>query len=266
MLSMIRSDLYRMVKSPLFYTLMVALVVVIAFGATLIWVSTLPWAIENFGPGANLGPGSFGTPTEELAFLVYGKAFAGSVPILLVFFLAYFFAADFEASAFKNLLQARGGRVSYALSALVVVVVAAVVYILLGMLATEIAYRLVGVVPVIPSFGELVRWFIQMVLVASAYGALTLLIVFLTRGKTASLLLGLFISSGMCESMIQFGLANTPSIPPLLRDCFDHYLAADARALSMNVMSGVGAYADGLVTFLIVGALCVLVMRRISLK
>ena len=59
----------------------------------------------------------------------------------------YYVAEDFKSGFIKNLVQARGGRASYAAVMILCSIVIAAVAVIIGMLVVEVALRVQGYVP-----------------------------------------------------------------------------------------------------------------------
>lgn len=260
MLSMIRSELYRIVKSR--YAIFYVIVFFVIAAAT-------PFALwlHNVWP-AFAETGFVEVPAEPLPSLqLYGVSFmSGSfVAIGVGVAVSEFVAEDFKSGYVKNLVQARGGRVSYAVAVVACALAIATATTLFGMLVVEGALRLQGYAPVQPPAAEALQWLVQVVLCCAAYATVAALIAIVTKSEAVAVLAAIFLGGGAVESVCKLVLANIPGIPVALRDCLDGYLATDLATLAQGAVCDPMAYVQAGATVLVVGAACVLVMRRRSL-
>lgn len=260
MLSMIRSELFRIVRSRF----------LIAYGTVFLLVAlATPFALwlSKVWP-AFAATGLVVVPVEPLPSLqLYGVSFVGGsfLAIGAGVAMGYFAAQDQKSGYVKNLVQARGGRVSYATALIVCSVVIAVVSTAAGMLVVEAALRLQGYVPAAPSSEEALQWFAQVTLCVSAYASMAVLLAVATGSESVSVFAAIFLGGGAAESFCQFILANIPGAPAALRDCLDGYLAVDLAMLGQGQVCDPMTYVQAGVTILVVGGLAALVMRRRAL-
>ena len=262
MLSMVRSELYRIVRSryAIFYAA-VFFVVAVANPLAL-------WLHSVWPAFAEAAAGLVVVPEEPLPSLrLYGAAFVGGslASMLVGVAVSSFVTEDFKSGFVKNLVQARGGRASYAVAVVACAVAIAVATTLFGTLVIEVALRLQGYVPVPPSSAEALQWFAQVTLCCVAYATVSALVAIATRSETLAVFVAIFLGGGAVESVCQMVLANIPGIPAALRDCLDGYLAADLSTLAQGVVCDPMTYVQAGATVLVAGAACVLVMRRRSL-
>ena len=260
MLSMIRSELFRIAKSSyiIFYTVVVFLIA--AATPFALWLHSV-WP-------AFAATGFVVIPEEPLPSLqLYGVSFVGGsfVAIGVGVAVSLFVTEDFKSGYVKNLVQAQGGRVSYALSVLACTLIIAAATTLFGMLVVESALRLQGYAPVAPTAMEALQWFAQTTLCCAAYATVTALIGIATKSETVAVFTAIFLGGGAIESLCKLILANIPGIPAALRDCLDGYLATDVATLAQGVVCDPMTYVQTGATILVIGALCVLIMRRRSL-
>lgn len=260
MLSMIRSELFLIVRSR--YTIFYAVVFFVIAVATpfALWLHNVwpAFAATNFVvvPAAPL-------PSLQL----YGVSFvSGSfVAIGVGVLVSAIVTEDFKTGYVKNLVQARGGRVSYAVAVAACALAVATATTLFGMLVVEGALRLQGYAPVAPSAADALQWFAQVALCCAAYATVAALIAIATRSEAVAVLAAIFLGGGAVESVCKLVLANIPGIPVALRDCLDGYLATDLSTLALGAVCDPMTYVQAGATVLVVGAACVLVMRRRSL-
>ena len=257
---MVRAQLFRIVKSRFF--LVYAIVCFLFALAT-----PLALWLHNVWP-AFAATGFVEIPAEPLPSLqIYGVSFVGGsfIAIGMGVAMGYFVAEDLKSGFAKNLVQARGGRISYAVTALACALVLAAATTAFGMLVVETALRLQGYTPVAPSAAEALQWFAQTALCITAYATIVVLLAIATKSDTVAVLAAVFLGGGTVESLGQLVLANIPGVPSVLRDCLDGYLAADLNTLAQGAVCEPMAYVQAIVTVLIVGTASILVMRRRSL-
>ena len=260
MLSMIRSELYRIVKSRFSIYYAIVLFVIAAATPFALWLHSVWPAFAETGFVV--------VPEEPLPSLqLYGVSFLGGsfAAIGVGVAVSEFVAEDFKSGYVKNLVQARGGRVSYAVAVVVCALLIAVATTLFGMLVVEGALRLQGYSPVPPSAAEALQWLVQAALCCAAYATVSALIAIAIRSEAVAVLAAVFLGGGTAESVCKLVLDNVPGFPASLRDCLDGYLATDLATLAQGAVCDPMAYVQAGATVLVVGAACVLVMRRRSL-
>lgn len=260
MLSMIRSELFRIVKSRFSIYYAIVLFVIAAATPFALWLHSVWPAFAETGFVV--------VPEEPLPSLqLYGVSFLGGsfAAIGVGVAVSEFVAEDFKSGYVKNLVQARGGRMSYAVAVVACALLIAVATTLFGMLVVEGALRLQGYSPVPPSAAEALQWLVQAALCCAAYATASALIAIATRSEAVAVLAAVFLGGGAVESVCKLVLANVPGIPAALRDCLDGYLATDLATLAQGVVCDPMTYVQAGVTILAVGGLAALVMRRRSL-
>ena len=254
MLNMVRAQLYRIAKSRFSVFYAIVLFVIAAATPFALW-------LHNVWP-AFAETGFVEVPADPLPSLqLYGVSFLGGSFAAMGVGVAVseLVAGDFKSGYVKNLVQARGGRTSYA------VAVAACALAIAAATIVEGALRLQGYAPVAPSAAEALQWFAQATLCCAAYATVTALIAIATSSEAVAVLAAIFLGGGAVESVCKLVLANIPGIPAALRDCLDGYLATDLATLAQGAVCDPVAYVQAGATILVVGAACVLVMRRRSL-
>ena len=260
MLSMIRAELFRIAKSR--YSLFYAIVFFVIAAAT-------PFALWLHGVWPTFAETGFvEVPAEPLPSLqLYGVSFLGGsfAAMGVGVSVSELVAEDFKFGYVKNLVQARGGRTSYAVAVVACALLIAAATTLFGMLVVEGALRLQGYAPVPPSAAEGLQWFIQAVLCCAAYATVAALVAIATKSEVVAVFAAIFLGGGTVESVCKLVLANIPGIPAALRDCLDGYLATDLATLAQGAICDPMAYVQAGATMLVVGVACVLVMRRRSL-
>lgn len=251
MLSMLRSNLYRLVKTRLTWAYAIVCVLLICM-EPLVWFFT---ASSSASYGDPLNP-------TMTAVQMYGRTLGSGVVFLASVYCAVFFAADFKTKSIKNVLQAKGGRVSYALAAAVTVLVVQVGAMVASSVVAGAAYQVLGFAITESSVVDLALLFCQFLLVSTAYSLIAVLFVFATGNETLATVATLVVSSGLVESFLRVALANVFADFPPLRDCLDGYLAVQMNLLSAGTVSDAGGIAAAAATCAVALGLCVLVMKK----
>lgn len=231
-----------------------------AFEAAAIWMHLhVAWFAEI---GMVVGVHD-GMPSMAL----WGSSFVGGSLIAMLFsiFMASMASEFFKHGYVKNMIQAHGGRASYALAFVALCVLLSAAMTVMGVVVTEAGVRIAGVGPALPSVGDFFQWLVQVILCVAAYAVLTVLVVFVTKSEVAGVIAALFFGGGGAEGLMMFVLANVPGMPAAIRDCLDGYLAADMSTLASGGICDPLSYAQSIGTILVGAALCVLVMRRRSI-
>lgn len=251
MLSMLRSNLYRLVKTRLTWAYALVCVLLICM-EPLVWFFT---ASSSASYGDPLNP-------TMTAVQMYGGALGSGVLFLASVYCAVFFAADFKTKSIKNVLQAKGGRVSYTLAAAATVLVVQTGAMVAGSVVAAAAYQALGFAIAESSAIDVALLLCQFLLVSAAYSLIAVLLVFATGNETLATVATLVVSSGLFESFLRVGLANVFADFPPLRDCLDGYLAVQMNLLDAGTVSDAGGFAAAAATCAAALCLCVLVMKK----
>ncbi|WP_139652346.1 hypothetical protein [Raoultibacter phocaeensis] len=257
MLSMLRSNLYRLIKTRSTWAFLFLYALTVYLGASFVL-----FVASNTTDSSYIASSSSLSIT---AAQMYGKALASTVtvPIAASVFLANFFCADFKTKAVKNVLQAKGGRTSYALAAVVTTCIVVVAAMVAAIAVAEIAYRTLGFAITDYDFAGLALLACQVLLVSVAYACIAVFLTFVSGDETFSVMAALLVSSGLIESFLSMVFSNVFSGFPPLRDCLDGYLAAQvAVQLSSGAVSDAGGFVAAGVTCVVAVGLCVFVMRK----
>ena len=260
MLNMVRAQLFRIARSR------VLIVYAILFCLAAFATPFSIWLNKAWPAFAELG--LFTLPDEQLSTLqLYGASFVVTsfTPMVVSIATGYFVASDFKSGFVKNLVQARGGRVSYAAASVACAAVLSAVTTIAGIVVVEATLRVQGYVSQSVSFVEMLQWSAQVALCTTAYASLTVLIAVATKSETVAVLCAIFIGAGAVEQLGGSLLARAPETFSVLRRFFEGYLAADVELLAEGIVCDPATYVQALATILIVGALAALVMRRRSL-
>lgn len=260
MLSMLRSELYRIAKSRFSWGYAIMLTLMVLANPFALWLYQVWPAFAETGfvemPD---------TPLSQLQLVGVSIVSGGLLSMGFAIVMAALVVDDFKAGFVKNLLQARGGRVSYAVSLFIACLIFVAASVAFAMVVVLAAFAGIGYQAAPSSLGDIAQWYAQSVLVIAAYASLTMLVAIVTRSEAVSVIAGVLLGGGAVESLLKMVLANIPGVPDALRDCLDGYLATQVAMLSNGWLCEPLSYAQAVVTFLIAGALCVLVMRRKSL-
>ena len=254
MLSMLRSNLYRLVKTR--FTGWFVVVYLLFIGASALSVMII---------GTNTGAPSDGMVRLDItAAEMYGRSLASGaiLPICASIFIANYLSADFKTMSIKNVLQAKGGRVSYVVAAAMTILVVCIAFVIIGSVGAEVTFRAFGFSISGYNANILVPLACQVVLVSGAYSSIVALIVFASGSETLGVVAALLVSSGFLESMMRMLFSNIFSGTPVLRDCLDGYLGAQVELLSWGAVSDAGGFIAAAATFAIAIAVGVFVMKR----
>ncbi|WP_165248770.1 hypothetical protein [Adlercreutzia sp. ZJ141] len=260
MLSMVRSLLYRIVKLRIFAAFIVVILLCALFTPFMLWLNEV-WPTFAATGIVELPDGP--APALQLyGFSLVGGSFLSSVICLMVGCLV---AYDFNFDFVKNLVQAKGGRLSYVCAAMISAVVLTTIVVAAGTAVVALALFLQDIPLTPPEVGEAIQWFIQVVLCISAYASIAVFLGIATGSETVACIGGVIFGGGVIEAVLQMILANVPGLPVFIRDCLDGYLAADLDVLTQGIVCDPMTYVQAVVTLLVVGILTALVMRRRSL-
>ncbi len=260
MLSMVRSLLYRIMRSRVFIVY-VAIICLCALATPFAL-----WLYEVWPAFA--ATGLIELPDEPLpALQLYGISLVeGSfLSALVSLMMGYFVANDFKSGFVKNLVQAEGGRLSYVFAAMACAIVLSLAITAVGTAAVGLALFLQGFPLVAPETGEVLQWLLQVALCISAYAAIAVLLGIASGSEMVAVVGGLLLGEGAVEFALQLILANVPGLPACVRDCLDGYLVADLGMLAQGTVCDSMTYVQAAVTLLVAGAFAALVMRRRSL-
>lgn len=262
MLSMVRSNLYRLAHSVATWGSLITFAVVIVLIATLVRVvmgdAGFGYIEDFFGSG------------DVTSYGLYGEVFlsGGLVGIFVAGVCEVFFIRDFDHGFIKNLMQIRGGRASYAAASLLTVVVVSAVFLIVGIIVSEIAFRiaLLGASFTFPPIGSLVQWFFQVLLVIAAYAMIVVFVVFVTRSNACGLVAVFLLPTGALEQIGAMVCSNFfASIPPL-RDCMDQLLSYWLGLLANGPVAEVQLYITAGIALVVAFVASVIAMVRINVK
>lgn len=260
MIAMLRSELYRIIKSRFSWGYAIALTLMVLATPFALWLHQVWPAFAETGfveiPDY---------PLPQLQILGVSIVGGGLISMGVSIIFAALVTDDFKAGFVKNLLQARGGRTSYAAALMATCFVFTAASIAYAMALAQAAFFVVGYESAPAAFDNMALWYVQVVLVVTAYTSLAVLVAVVTRSEVAGVLAGIFLGGGAVESVLKMILANVPGMPAAIRDCLDGYLAVNVATLSNGTLCDPMTYVQAGITFLVAAVLCVLVMRRKNL-
>ena len=254
MLNMVRATLYRFARPRLMWGMLAAYVACIA---VLAFVSAWLDSVDS----AWLG----GTATPQQ---VYGQTVGNVAVLFTCAIVASFVVDDFKTGAVKNVLQAKGGRVSYAASLLCTTLATVVAAIAAGIAATEVFFRLAGFSIEGYDAAGLGLWLLQVVVVTMAYLTIVLLLCLVTKSGGFVTFAIFLLCTGLLEGGAMLVLANAFDGVPALRDCMDNCLAMQLTRISAGTVpaSFAADFLPGLAVIALFGLPCLAVMRKMDLK
>ena len=162
------SMLYRLVKTRMTWVFLAVFVILVGAGIVTVKVlganQSLMSTISETSSDITLmvgvvSPSVSGAALESLcgSLFVRGSAIA----MFVAAFCAVFIATDLRSGYVKNLMQARGGRLSYALAATLVIAGVCVAYVLVGVAATVLGALITGIKLSVPAMPDFILWCIE---------------------------------------------------------------------------------------------------------
>lgn len=262
-LSMVRSNLYRLCHGSLFWGY------VVVYACVMVLVAAMFWSFSSYGPWGYFMDGFMGE-VDLSSFDLYGQTFmsGGFMAILVAVLCEVFFVRDFTSGFMKNLLQIRGGRASYVAAASLTCLGVTAFFALLGAVLTEMLFRVFGFGPylVFSGVGEVALLLFQYTLVTMAYVQIVLFVVVAFRSNALGVAVVCFVVSGICENLLQLALAFFCKDVPALRDCLDGYLAPTLSALANGPLAGSHVYVVAGATIAVAFAASLVAMVRKDVK
>lgn len=260
MFSMIRAQMYRIAKSRSIWAMCLVIVLFVLASPVLVWLYRT-WS-------AFAETGLVQLPNETLPLLrLWGVSIVGgsAFPMMIGVLLVQAFVQDFKSGYVKNLVQARGGRVSYVLSTVACSVLISCAITIGAAALVALAFAAQGFPFAMPAGAEALGWIAQVSLCSVAYAGIAMLALFITKSETVGIVMAILTGGGAIESALGIVLANIPGAPAAIRDCLDAYLAAGFAQLGQGIICGPLIYAQATVTLAAVTFLCLLTVRRKNL-
>ncbi len=223
MFNLLKSDLYRTVRSGLFWGL-TALIVAMMFlvAGIMHWISSPEFGVmvnqsileqgteltpddraeleEDIAEAATLNERCYDTPTH-----LWGRTFlnGGFLGIIGSLFIAMFLMSDFRSGFVKNLILDRHGRRIYYGEKILFIGLIQAVFLLVSAAFTSLAFAAVGfTVTGAEPLGDTVLWLGLTWLTLFAYALITACLVWALRSSWVGALTALLVSSGMLGSLI----------------------------------------------------------------
>lgn len=262
MLSMVRSNLYRLAHSVATWGSLITFAVVIVLIATLVRVvmgDAGSGYIEDFFGSGDIT--SYGVYSEVLLS-------GGLMGIFVAGVCEVFFIRDFDHGFIKNLMQIRGGRASYAAASLLTIVVVSAVFLTVGIIVSEIAFRIAlwGVSLAFPPIDGLIQWFVQALLLVTAYTMIVVFVTFVTRSNACGLVAVFLLPTGALEQLGALICSNLFASMPALRDCMDQLLSYWLELLMNGPVADVRLYITAGIALAVAFVASVIAMVRINVK
>lgn len=217
------------------------------------------------------------TSESSMTLPLYGSVFVNGsfVAMVACCYTAMFAAPELSekrAGFAKNLLQARGGRLSLACSHVIAAAVAGALFVLVCIAATALCFGLAGFPVMPPAFGAFALWALQVWLVTLAYQALTLVLVFITKSEVVSAVFGVLLGGFAIETALVMAVdaaaalvGPLPTLETIWSFLTEHSLMAQLQLLGHGTVCSPDAYAIAIVTVIVSAGIGLAVMRRRSL-
>ena len=269
---MTASMFYRLVKTRMTWIFLAVFVVLIGAGfATVKMLGADAELMANVTETSSditlmvgvVSPSVSGAALENLcgALFVRGSAIA----MFVAAFCAVFIASDLRSGYVKNLMQAQGGRLSYALAAAIVIACVCVGYVLAGVAFTALGALVAGIPFATPSMPNFIFWCIEVAAVCYAYALIAALVALLTRSSAAGVLSGLLLGGAAVENLLYSALGLVTGHPDEIRQLFDHYLAVSISQLGLGTMQPWESIVPMLATIAVALVTAAVIMKRRSL-
>lgn len=260
MLNVVRAQMYRIAKSRSIWAVCLIIALFVLATPFALWLYQV-WP-------AFAATGIVELPDEPLPLLrLWGVSVASgsAFPMMIGVLLTLVFAEDFKSGYVKNLVQAHGGRTSYALSTAACSVIVSCAVTVGAAALVALAFAAQGYAFAMPAGAEALEWVAQVALCSVAYAGVAVLVVLVTGSEAAGTVTAVIVGSGMVETVLRLVLANIPGAPAAVRDCLDAYLAVDFAQLGQGIVCDPLTYVQAIATLAAAVALWLLVMRRKSL-
>lgn len=221
MLKLLKSDWYRIVRSPSFWGFLAVAVVAICLVAGLLhWISSPEFSvmvnesIMEEGQITSQEKAELETDIAEATPLndrvidapthLWAQTFltGGLLAILGTLFIAMFLVSDFRDGFIKNLVTDRRGRRIYYLEKILLIGLIQAFYLILCTLVTTGAFAAFGFTFNAESFQGMVLWLFLTWLTMYAYAMIVACLVWATRSGWVGSLAALLISSGVIGAIL----------------------------------------------------------------
>lgn len=234
MLKYLRMDLYRLFKGKMLWVMLVVLLVMAAIMAAMMWWSSTPefaayvneqavqgQSVSSSGFSVGITDGSNSAPERlngiELEDFEQNQSSiwltAGAMGSIVPIVIALFFALDFSSGYVKNLPASRRGRMEYYSEKLVLIVLLTAVLFAFAVISFELFRTVAGLTyGHVGTVAEVAVWFALAVVLISAYGAITALVTWLSRGKAAGIAAAIVLGAGILEGLLVMAFSSLASV------------------------------------------------------
>lgn len=268
MLSMIASMLYRLVKTRMtwvflgFYTLtiIVGSAALKAVGADAALQAKMAETSSEVTLGLSVMTSAAGADILQACGLLFVR---GSViSMFAAAFCASFVVSDLRTGFIKNLMQVRGGRLVYAVSAAVVTACVCAAYVVTGVAISLISLTAAGFSMAPLDVRQFIPWCAEVAATSYAYALIAVLVALLTRSAVASVLSGLMLGGAAVENLLYTALGLVTGHPEEVRQVFDGYLAVTISQLGLGSVQSWEALVPVAVTVAVAIVVSAGIMRR----
>lgn len=263
------SMLYRLVKARMTWLFLAVFVILIGAGfatvKTLCADAELMANVTETSSDITLMMGVASSDAGGVSLVgLCGSLFVrgSAIAMFVAAFCAVFIATDLRSGYVKNLMQARGGRLSYALAATLVIAGVCVAYVLVGVAATVLGALITGIKLSVPAMPDFILWCIEVAAVCYAYALLAALVALLTRSSAAGVLAGLLLGGAAVENLLYSALGLVTGHPYEVRQLFDHYLAVSISQLGLGTMQPWESIVPMVATIAVALAAAAVIMKR----
>lgn len=242
MLNLLRSDLYRTIRSPFFWVITAILIAVaIAAAALMSWISSPEFAqmVNSAITEEDLAAMAPEERAEVMADLesatselepLNGKVLdsltstwasmfldGGLLGLMGSLFVVIFLLADFKGGFVKNLPMGRTGRIAYYAERIVFIALVQAFFLLACTAATTLSYAAFGFsYEQADSAGGIALWLLLAWLVAVAYALIVACLSWAVRSEALSTVAAVAVSTGMVGAFLTQALLYFGRVVPML--------------------------------------------------
>lgn len=229
MFNLLRMDVYRLLRTKSFWVCLAVLVGVVIFTiSSLSFASGMLVEDSNFTDSPGFTVGISELDSADVADIEASKAlftnidyltFLGNMSIsgelvgfVVAIFMALFIGSEFESGFSKNVFSSLKNRRSYFLSKALIMLTVAVVFFAIATLCALLGAGIAGFDLLPVALGDVVLWAILTILTFWALAMLVALVAWVAKGKTAALIIGIFVSFGLVGGLVATILGYFPDI------------------------------------------------------
>ena len=280
MLNMVRAELYRMAHARMTWVFLIVIAAPTALSAVAAAVVLGDAGLVSFLESTSSDVSRvLDVSTGQAPVLsLYGSSFVNGsfVAMAACCYVALFATKGVgdgkRAALAKNLVQAQGGRMAYAIAQIAVAAVAGALFVAVGIVSCALFYGLAGFAVLPGSLAEFALWAVQVWCAVFAYEAVTLVLALATGSEAAAVVLGLFLGGFAIEGAVSMvvgalaaALGPLPWIESAASFLADESLMAQLQLLGHGGLCGAGLYAVAAAVVAASAAVSLAVMRRRSL-